>query len=351
MANPKLPILAGESRAVPPVHVDGAPTGKRLLDTPPNRTASSLWRIDDWLYCRRYYAFRWVAMRQTASSPAQNRGSLVHIALGHTAARSAAKRKGANPDEFYSPEEAIERLAEKRESEKPLVGPAPDFGHAREVALRVIRDIGPSLAYRFATLERVLHVEQPFEFDVVGPYTKRTWRYRQRPDLVIHDGGGELIRDWKSSAVGARATTFIRYAHTVQFNAYRFWAPRLWPSFRGVQVGVIDVPEGKEVKDRYEMIEPAPALVQGFPFLIERVELEIEAAVTAFGTDPFLYTPSLNEKTCITSYGKCPYFEACSWGATDAVQARGIGADVQFVVDDREDPHQLEINDGWSGGL
>ena len=329
----------------PADHRSGAPVSealKILLDTPPS--PYSMHRLDDWMRCRRYYAFRHIAKETNPGNKAQSRGSTVHIVLSHAGARAREEREGRNPNRYYTPEEAIEQVIEKRREEMGEV----NIPNARAVALRVVKDIVPELRVRFRTVERVLTVEEPFQFDIRGPATGRVWRYQQRPDLTSDDGGGVSITEYKSTTVAAKGTTFTRYSHTFQFTAYRWWGPKMWPNrFRGALIGVVDIAEGmeedatgkkvlKRAVIKREKIEPAPKLVAGFEWLAERAELEIERALQEWGTDPFAYTPSLNEQVCITSYGRCPYWELCSWGERATVQ-RGAGSGIRFSVEEGVD--------------
>lgn len=281
---------------------------KILLYTGPS--PRSLHRLDSWLYCNRWFAFNHVHGVKVAFPPAEPlvRGTLVHVGMAHLNARRWAVQNGEDPEAYYAPNVAIDLVAEK---ERTVWGSLSDV--TRPVAQKAVALFEQSGHGQDSTIGAV---EKIIEFPVTGPRTGRVWRYTQRVDLLEKIAGRIYVTDWKTNMGHFKQDTLDRYAASLQFLAFRWWAPQMFgKDFGGARVGLIGLSENTF---RIVNVAPAPALVHDFPLICEQAELAIERAEADGCTSARDYTPAANERVCMTSYGKCAAWNHCLWGKTDA---------------------------------
>lgn len=279
----------------------------------------SLHRLEDWLRCPRWYYFRHVVKRALPPAPPQVRGTLVHAGLAQAGARRIAQQQGQDPNAYYTPSEAIDLTAER---ERPKWGSYSDSeratAHAAVAAMVAKIEETPSSI-------RVLAAEQIWEIDVVGPRTGRVFQYTQRLDWVEADASGRVwVDDWKTMSGFWKDDTLKGYSASLQTLAFRWNGPRVWPErFGGTRIGFVGTTDdGSHPRILHRVsVDPAPALVQAFPWTIEQCELEIEWAAVegerlrAAGHDPILaYRAASNELVCVHRYGRCGAWDICLWG-------------------------------------
>jgi hypothetical protein len=70
---------------------------------------------------------------------------------------------------------------------------------------------------------------------------------------------------------------------------------------------------GDPIKFARPMLEPAPALINKFPKLVDYAEKQI-AALDAQNLPPNEWPAIPTEHTCFTRYGACDARELCRWG-------------------------------------
>jgi hypothetical protein len=229
---------------------------------------------------------------------ALHKGSLLHQALAHYYSRKKDELAGV-PTRWATPTDAIDWLAAK-------IGPA--------AAAHVPLIKGAMRAYEsYYLTEKLtpLHIEEVFSAEVNG------YRFTQRLDLVARDASGKVvIIDHKSTAV-INNLTEARYALSGQFLGMATFGREIFGrEFGGVVLNLIEMQERGGVMGfdfKRAPIAPAPNALRLFPLTIRHARERI-AELDRAGLDPWEWPKVLSETTCVTSYGKCEWFECCRWG-------------------------------------
>jgi len=235
------------------------------------------------------------------------RGSLVHQGLAHHYARLQNEQAGLDPDEWMTPEDAIDRCAVELASENPN---ARMDGFVRG-AKNVLADY---LAHWPHERLEVLFVEEVFAMEVDGR------KFTQRFDLVARMPDGRVwIFDHKTTGrIDHKVPQ--RYVLSGQFLGMATFGRRIWGAeFGGVRLNLIGCGAASVVAApgsctfSREAVDPAPHALRLFPLSVKHARDRIEA-LDASGLDPWEWPKALSEQTCITAYGRCSGYELCRWG-------------------------------------
>lgn len=229
------------------------------------------------------------------------KGSLVHQGLAHHYARVQSAQEGRDPEEWATPDVAIEACAEKLGK-----GALPYVALAQSV-------VRAYAAHHAAESLEVMHVEEVFAAEIGG------YRFTQRFDLVARDASGRVvILDHKTTGrIDAKVPQ--RYVLSGQFLGMLNFGRSIWgDEFGGVRLNLIELggDDGWRTgspKFSRVPVDPAPHALRLFPITVKHARDRIHA-LDAAGTDPWEWPKALSEQTCITAYGKCDGYELCRWG-------------------------------------
>lgn len=279
---------------------------KQLIPTGPSGPRS-LHRITDFLECPRRFALNWLKGYRTAGQPGDplQKGILLHVGAAHHTVRLALARSGGNPENYYSPEEAMALVLQSN-----LTSWGEDGPRHLEMVLPAVQTL---MRYERFEDSDILTVEQAYEFQIRGIHSGRLYTLTQKPDLIrrIRSTGKIKQTDWKSSSKPG-AQTFGAYSTALQLLSFAFWGAMAFGSdYGGAEI------YGVGLKAPYHFgvypCEAAPNLVRQVPSIILRVEEEIER-LTESGLSPEEWPASPTEHTCVNRYGSCVYRRHCMWG-------------------------------------
>jgi hypothetical protein len=258
-------------------------------------------RLEAVLRCPQLYA--WGYGRKAAESEGSRfpptfplvRGSIGHVGLAHLYERLRRVQIGEGYSDLYSPSEAMRLVADS-------FGSIGEEGHGP--AARAVK----KYAQRYGSEPfTIVGVEEPIETVFLG------WRYTARADLIFRDRAGRVwIMDHKF--VGKiESKVYRRYLLSGQFLGLAHLGSRLYGTdFGGIRVNLIGCADGKF--ERFTP-EPAPWMLQKFPDVVREAEERI-AYVERCLVEGRPIPASPSEHTCMGSYGECPAFEFCRWGAS-----------------------------------
>lgn len=295
---------------------------KVLINSGPS--ARGWHRVESFLRCGQLYALKYVGKRLqrdgTAAEPLV-RGSIGHVGLAHHYARLQAVQRKQDPERFWSPQEAMARVA-------------PLFGQLGLELLPIARMTVLEYISRYAdedSTRKILHVEEQFSVelrdgrpprhlavaDPAGP--GRITPFTMRPDLIFEDSSKRgWIWDHKLVTV-TKASTSQRYINSGQFLALRMLGRALFgEKFGGVVVNVLQC--FPNTRFQRSPVDPAPGLQARFPSIILDAEERI-AQLMDEGRAVDEWPATASEQTCYTAYGPCPAHELCRWGITDSVDS------------------------------
>lgn len=249
--------------------------------------------------CPRLFAYNHrckVESFREGDRPALLKGSLVHAGLAHHYKRIQAEQLGQNPDEWATPEAAIEHEA---------VALGQYAAQYVPLAKKAVAE------YRLHWLHEkldILHVEDVFTAEIGG------FKFTQRFDLVVRDHTGKVvIVDHKTS--GRISSNGTRYTLSGQFLGMPSFGRNIWgDEFGGTRINFIELPQLLAAPCKFTRIEPdpAPMALKGFSLTVLHARQRIEQ-LDASGIPPNEWPMALSEQTCITPYGLCDAFELCRW--------------------------------------
>ena len=234
----------------------------------------------------------------TEPRPPLLKGSLVHQGLAHYYARMKAELADTDPNEWATPDDAIDFEAKK------LPG-AEEFTNIAKAAVRAY-----AARYALDTL-KPLHIEEVFRAEV-GKYP-----FTQRLDLVAEDAAGRvIIIDHKTTSMLTKDTA-SRYTLSGQFLGMASFVRDIWGKrFGGVLINIISMREQSgfiDIDFKRVPVDPAPNALRLFPITVQHAWDRI-AQLDASGADPREWPKALSETVCTNSYGKCEWFDHCRWG-------------------------------------
>jgi hypothetical protein len=249
--------------------------------------------------CPRLFAYNHrckVESFREGDRPPLLKGSLVHQGLAHHYARIQAEQRGEDPEQWATPELAIEHEA---------VALGQYAAQYVPLAKKAVAE------YRLHWLHEkldVLNVEDVFTAEIGG------FKFTQRFDLVVRDHTGKVvIIDHKTT--GRISSSGTRYTLSGQFLGMMAFGRNIWgDEFGGVRINFIELPQLLAAPCKFTRIEPdpAPMALKGFSLTVLHARQRIEH-LDASGIPPNEWPMALSEQTCVTPYGLCDAFELCRW--------------------------------------
>lgn len=280
-----------------------------LIDSGPSPL--SLHRIALFLLCPMLYALTYIAPPEKRLSSKRRpfvRGGLAHVGAAHHYMRMMQRQQGKDPDEYYTPAEAIELRA----ATLLLDHPQQMVDHEKRTALAMLDAYAKYEPVEMDSME-ILAVEQVVYFELTHPFTGMKRWYTQRIDLLYREKATakKIILDHKSTA-SHNVNTFSGFAPSLQMQGFRWWGPQLFGGeYGGVKVNVLGAEPPYKVERR--SLPGAPMLVRRFPTTVLDAETAIERLI-AEGRPYDQWPPASNELVCVHRYGRCEAWEPCLWG-------------------------------------
>tara|TARA_R110002020_G_scaffold12271_2_gene45187 strand:- start:2808 stop:3731 length:924 start_codon:yes stop_codon:yes gene_type:complete len=294
------PVLPGGGMG----HPTEKPMSKILVDAGPSERG---WHgFENAARCLRYWAWGKVGGKKFAVTEPLVKGSLIHVGLAHYYQQKSVE----NPDDYYTPAEAITVLAQE-EADK-----ARDFNERNLWLSSVAPIIGAMDAYEHEYDSRcnwkVVAVEKELRAHIpIEKGSDDTFLFTQRADLIVEDGHGfKWIVDHKS-CYRITGKTLRQFILSGQFLGYQVFGRKMYGNkFGGLILNRVKLSQPHGF-DRCSL-EPAPAAVSGFIRMLRQTEQRIRDY--SHLTDPMDYPPVFSEQVCYGKYGQCPAFELCRWG-------------------------------------
>lgn len=290
--------------------MSGMRNGERiLLDTGPS---SHSWRrLEDFLHCPQLYAYRHLLKLDLGNREPLVRGSIGHAGLAHHYARLRAHQRGENPDIYYTPAEAMMRVADRLGADGKLL----------RLALAAVQSYAAAHVSEAETLE-ILKVEEQVAATVRWPShllqanparAEMELRVTQRQDLVYRDRLAKKVYICDHKFVGyVEAKTLGRYIPSGQFLLMQWFGHAVYgDAFGGSVVNVVSIEDPPTM--RREAIGPAPNLLGRLPQILCDAE-EAIVRLAAEGRDPWEYPAAISETACWTPYGRCAGWDLCRFG-------------------------------------
>lgn len=285
---------------------------KQLLVTGPSRKG---WhRLQTFLECPQKFAWKypreagsadrsntqdWIHRQGTSlPSPPLIRGSLIHLGLAHHYARMKAKHEGKDPEDFYTPQEAV-RVYGSQQGWDLYVEP-------------MVACVEAYMDHFCRENLRIVEVETPHTVtfldgnDITG-----------RLDLVVEDRAGRIYVIDHKTTVSYSDSQRTYYSMSGQFMAYTWLGIATWGDrFAGMKINFIQHTEP------YKFIRvdtlPAPALLRKLPTTIAHAERQIRFLREMY-PDVNDWPTANSELTCVHRYGECEFIRQCRFGRDEAL--------------------------------
>tara|TARA_R110000737_G_scaffold57417_3_gene82709 strand:+ start:195 stop:938 length:744 start_codon:yes stop_codon:yes gene_type:complete len=246
---------------------------------------------------------RLFALRESGIAPFPEsepliRGSLAHIGLAHIYARKQEVDAGRDPNIYYTPMDAILKLAEKNGGQwLTLVDLCCDMVNAHHL------NWGDDNSWK------VISVEEELRATLRGK-----WLYTQRADLIVEDKAGKVwIVDHKTAFRIASKTLSPHILDGQMLGYQMFGRARFGKDFGGVVINRITT--RAPFKFDRSLLEPAPHALSTFVSNI----CDIEGMIENYKDRPPMDWPGVfSNMICSHKYGKCDAFEQCQWGINEA---------------------------------
>lgn len=281
--------------------------GRFLINTGP-----SSWGFhyhESYLRCPQLWAYTHLLGLSFEPSDPLIKGTLAHVGVAHVHARRMALQNGNDPEQFYTPADAIALAVEENETRG---------GDWRKWTALIQACVG---SYEEATLSeihthRVIGVEVQLETLFVDPGTGEQFPYTQRLDVGLQDvaTGGVIYIDTKTAAGAlSNASTDRAHAMSGQFHGLQTFG-RLFhgQAFQGCAINYLGV--GREAgKHRIRPLPVAEWAWARFPMNIVAARREI-AFLRQQGADPWSYKMAMSELVCEHRYGACSAMQLCLHG-------------------------------------
>src|SRR3990172_2902807 len=279
-----------------------------LLDTGPSERGFH--RIEAYLRCPQLFAWgygqagsrdpkvRERSISRFPPTPPLVRGSLGHVGLAHLYARQKATQCGADPAVYHLPLKAMELVAAK-------------FGDLGAEMLPIaVKAVRAYVNHYFTEKRRILAVEEQEETLFHGD------RYTARVDLEWIDRAGKVWFTDHKFCSKLESKTLRRYLLSGQFLGLQWLGARKFgDQFGGVEINLIGC--GDPISFLRKVPDPAPYRLERYPDDVRLAEEGIKRLEDLIARkQPIPANPS--EFTCYSSYGECPSFEFCRWGAGSA---------------------------------
>jgi hypothetical protein len=278
-----------------------------LLETGPSPRG---WhRLQNMLECPQKWSYRYnLGLEPQIPAIALMKGSLTHLALAHHYTRKQAEDKGEDKNAILNPYEAV-RLKCRNE---------PEYSECKDLVEDAIE------GYQRHWLEenkrwRILEVEKLAYAIIDDPERKNTdgtpiqYLLTGRFDMVIENiaNGDIYVVDHKTTSRLSKSHIQY-YSMSGQLIGYEYMARKVFGDrMKGIMINFVQL--GKKNKYERVVIDPRPNLTAQF----EQTVVDAERMITDLektGRDPMHYPKAMNELTCYTRYGACPFMDQFKYG-------------------------------------
>jgi len=272
------------------------PPDPKLIDAGPSERG---WhRVASILTCPRLSRLEIAGALPPLESVYLIRGSLLHVGLAHYYQRQKAVAANQDPDEWYTPEQAVLKLAEQEGAEWQL-----------EVDL-VLAGLASYLRYWSQDDWIPLEIEYELRARIPHPVVKdERFLFTQRADLIVEDGEGRVwIVDHKTAS-RINQGSLDQYILSGQMVGYQHFGRAIYGDrFAGVILNRIKIYEPHEFDRR--AVPPAPVATAGFVNTLKWAEY-LDYTIPL---DPEQAPMATRVSACYGKYGKCSAFDRCRFG-------------------------------------
>jgi hypothetical protein len=252
-------------------------------------------RLQSMLECPQKYAWQYELGVSTFNeeSPALIKGTMMHLALAQYYARKKNARLGLPIDEYMEAKEALHAKA------KVEVGWTEHLDQICDCYDQYLDFWGQE----DWTVEEV----EKLGFCKIGNHL-----FTGRFDLIIKDKSGTVyVMDHKTTS-RIQANQAQYYGISGQLIGYAYMAQAIYgSSFGGVILNQIQ--HTGKMKFKRINLPPAPNLIAEFPQIVMDTEKRI-SEIQKEDRDPTKWPKAINELTCYSRYGACPFIDQCKWG-------------------------------------
>ena len=269
-------------------------------------------RIEGASRCLRLFAWRESGTLVWKESEPLIKGSLLHIGLAHLYARKRNELAGDDPEQYYSPADAVRQLSEIGASEANTAHAAALW---RVTVPNIILALNAYEARWQSCSWEPIMVEEELRAHIPKISGDGTFLFTQRADLAVKDADGTYwIVDHKS-CYRIESKTLRQHILSGQFLGYQLFGRKLWgENFGGVIVNRVKL-SGDYDFDR-TVLEPAPSALKVFA---KNLALQEQMVGMFEGKPPLEWPAVYSDQTCWGKYGKCDAFELCQWGPENAI--------------------------------
>lgn len=325
--------------------------GRIYMDTGPSRIGWSYYGTA--ARCLTLFALTYRANLDPGYDPdATLRGSMGHVGQAQHWSRIRARQQGADPAQYLTPAEGMERYAREHDGvvhldemlqcfqaytathaespgkillvEEELVLVAGWLSDAWGLWL-VHPDAVASIDVRYGAYETIPHVSgrwiRPARLPQVAsvPQPDGTMRARtphvfasRRIDMAYQDRTGRVfIVDWKHTKQDIGKSRAAKYAPDGQWALNRIAGRQRWAEFADVICALIKTEA--PFPSKWHRMPATPWRDQTMPSRIWDLAARI-AQYDVEGRSPWDWPRADHESVCHARYGSCPMLEHCDWG-------------------------------------
>ena len=282
---------------------------KVLIDPGPSRNG---WhRLQKALRCPRLFALSYrtekAGVGRVPSVPLI-KGSMLHIGIAHHYAILQAKQREEDPDQYYSPLDAIAELVTRQ--------PEPHRSAWQEHLSDVQSVMLQYQTHWMGEKWNVEAIEKELKVNVFDEERGKTLFFTQRVDAVWRDpkDGKWYFVDHKTAARWSKPK-LMKYSMNGQMIGYQMIGSKMFgDEWGGVLLNVIEWPKKGGVASFHQtQVEPAPYSVSKFKDTVIQAERMIEMYENR---DPLDWPGAHHDAAC-WPYDACSHYETCQWGSPE----------------------------------
>ena len=272
----------------------------KLLQTGPSPRG---WhRLQLMLECPQKWSYRYnMDLEPAFPAAALTKGSMMHLALAHHYKRMQNKQQGKPENEWLDPVLALHQSCQEEPGNQEF--------------LEMISEVYQQYTSRYRTEDlawKIVAVEEMAYTTVKDEKTGKEHLLTGRFDLVVEDRQGKIwVVDHKTTSRLSSAHAKF-YAVSGQLLGYEYIARQIFGSqLGGIMLNLVQ--HTGSVKFERLKISPRPFMSSQFSQTVIDAETMIED-LTNSGRDHMKWPKAMNELTCYTRYGACPYIDHCKYG-------------------------------------
>jgi len=275
----------------------------KILDTGPSPRG---WhRLQSMLECPQKYAWQYELGVSTFNdeSPALIKGSMMHMALAQYYYRKKNEQEGKDVDEWMEAKAALQAKGVTEAFWGPYVDQISD-------CYDQYLDFWGQEDWTVEEVEKLAYCR-------IGDHL-----FTGRFDLIIKDKHDKIyVMDHKTTS-RIQANQAKYYGISGQLVGYAYMAKAIYGDrFAGVILNQIQ--HTGKMKFKRINLPPAPNLIAEFPQIVMDTEKRIKELQTD-DRDPTKWPKAINELTCYSRYGACPFMDQCKWGTQPTVETTEI---------------------------